>query len=718
MADIFLSYAREDYNRAKSLAAALEKQGWSVFWDSNLLAGQNFHDEIEKEIKNASCMIVAWSETSRDKDWVIGEATEGRKRNILVPILFDLVNPPINFTRIHAENFVEWKGETDSSGFLALCKAISKLTEDLEPDSFPISYIIVIAASLTFMFWYVGSDLFRKKTVEPTAQPLITSCPSDAWIEGDFSPVYQMDLLASIKAGKHKEAFLKAFDRGDIIFGTGFTLNQGGGAYIGGSEKTHYTTMPRADLKNPGEWGDPNRKLKRSTGPNAKSCVFCHNIPSEGGAGSTNNNEKRDPQLTANPNLMIERNTPHLFGAGALQRLAEEMTEELYDIKNMAGKKACVTKTSVQQDLTAKGVNFGSITMTCETGTAEFDAKNSKLDGLDPDLVIRPYEWKKSIAFLRDFMRHTAHNEIGMQGVELVGKDVDEDNDGKSNELSIGDMTAFTVYIAAQPRPTTKVELNDLGILAGDQRLTTAELEQIKHGEQLFQQIGCATCHKPELTLNSSVFQEPSEYEDYRDRKADFNQKDKVQVDLEAEGVLPTQPLRFDLAQDQPQNQFCRGKKKINLGAFEYKNGKTLVRLYGDLKRHWMGDELAEHIDELEKTENGTIHDMGLNNYHLVNAIESPESKPNRSKSTFGTKELWGVACTGPWLHDSRASTLSEAILIHGGEAVDSSHRFKDLPSKDQKDVIAFLGNQVLYMNTANPGQIPDGLSSACEVQN
>ena len=109
---------------------------------------------------------------------------------------------------------------------------------------------------------------------------------------------------------------------------------------------------------------------------------------------------------------------------------------------------------------------------------------------------------------------------------------------------------------------------------------------------------------------------------------------------------------------------------------------------------------------------------LQLNPVNAVIGRESYATQPNRGKSTFGTKELWGVACTGPWLHDGRATTLSEAILLHGGEAAGSRDRFKGLPAKDQKDVIAFLGNQVLYLNTADPGKTPDGLSSDCEVKN
>lgn len=124
MADIFLSYAREDLVKAKLLAETLQQQGWSVFWDSTLLAGQDFHDEIEQEIAKAGCMIVAWSTSSRTSQWVKGEATLGHRRKVLVPILFDEVDPPINFIALHTENFVDWRGETDSSSFHKLQLAL------------------------------------------------------------------------------------------------------------------------------------------------------------------------------------------------------------------------------------------------------------------------------------------------------------------------------------------------------------------------------------------------------------------------------------------------------------------------------------------------------------------------------------------------------------------------------------------------------------------
>ncbi len=63
-----------------------------------------------------------------------------------------------------------------------------------------------------------------------------------------------------------------------------------------------------------------------------------------------------------------------------------------------------------------------------------------------------------------------------MQAVEIVGHDRDGDFDGVVNEITIGDMTALAVYLAAQPRPTTLLELNSLGLL--EPALTTAQICQ------------------------------------------------------------------------------------------------------------------------------------------------------------------------------------------------------------------------------------------------
>jgi hypothetical protein len=50
MSDIFISYKREEQPKARKLADALDRHGWSVWWDPKLRAGEHFDDAIERSI--------------------------------------------------------------------------------------------------------------------------------------------------------------------------------------------------------------------------------------------------------------------------------------------------------------------------------------------------------------------------------------------------------------------------------------------------------------------------------------------------------------------------------------------------------------------------------------------------------------------------------------------------------------------------------------------
>ena len=62
MADIFISYASEDRERAGRVASVLESCGWSVWWDRKIVVGQAFDKTIESELEAAKCVIVLWSQ--------------------------------------------------------------------------------------------------------------------------------------------------------------------------------------------------------------------------------------------------------------------------------------------------------------------------------------------------------------------------------------------------------------------------------------------------------------------------------------------------------------------------------------------------------------------------------------------------------------------------------------------------------------------------------
>lgn len=127
MSDIFLSYASEDKSSAQALAQALEKQGWSVWWDRRIPAGRTYDEIIEKALEAAKCVIVLWSSISITSRWVRSEAEEGADRGILVPALIEDVRIPLAFRRIQAANLSAWKEDHTDPVFLQLVDDVTAL---------------------------------------------------------------------------------------------------------------------------------------------------------------------------------------------------------------------------------------------------------------------------------------------------------------------------------------------------------------------------------------------------------------------------------------------------------------------------------------------------------------------------------------------------------------------------------------------------------------
>jgi formylglycine-generating enzyme required for sulfatase activity len=125
MADIFISYASEDRERAGRIAGVLESCGWSVWWDRKIAAGQAFDEAIERELEAAKCVIVLWSQASINSEWVKNEAAEASARGVLVPALLDRVKLPLEFRRRQAADLVGWDGNPNQEGFQTLCSGVA-----------------------------------------------------------------------------------------------------------------------------------------------------------------------------------------------------------------------------------------------------------------------------------------------------------------------------------------------------------------------------------------------------------------------------------------------------------------------------------------------------------------------------------------------------------------------------------------------------------------
>ena len=130
MADIFLSYAREDRVRASQLAAALEAGDWTVWWDRQIPAGKTFDDVIEHHLEMARCVVVLWSNASVSSEWVKSEASFALERGVLVPVVIDRVKLPLEFRRRQTVDLIGWNGDPIHEGFEALCDGISAITKD------------------------------------------------------------------------------------------------------------------------------------------------------------------------------------------------------------------------------------------------------------------------------------------------------------------------------------------------------------------------------------------------------------------------------------------------------------------------------------------------------------------------------------------------------------------------------------------------------------
>jgi len=127
MADIFLSYARVDSSKARQFEQALEECGWSVFWDRELVPGEGYRRAIERELKEARCVIVLWSLTSVDSEWVIDEAEEGNKKGCLISVLLDDVEPPLGLRQLQAATLANWSGNVDDEAFQLLRRRLQAL---------------------------------------------------------------------------------------------------------------------------------------------------------------------------------------------------------------------------------------------------------------------------------------------------------------------------------------------------------------------------------------------------------------------------------------------------------------------------------------------------------------------------------------------------------------------------------------------------------------
>ena len=308
------------------------------------------------------------------------------------------------------------------------------------------------------------------------------------------------------------------------------------------------------------------------------------------------------------------------------------MTADLQAIRSDAVRRACASGEEVRADLVSKGVRFGWI-VAHPDGMVDLDA----VDGVDADLIVRPFSRKGVFTSLRQFTINALNVHHGMEAVERFGVRWTGSHDfaesGVPDAVTAGDVSALVAFQATLPPPTVKVDLPD------DWRQAAAE------GAKQFDAIGCPSCHVKTLPLKSLVFTDPAPYD--------------MAGTLRASEVRT--PIRIDLST----LPFAKGLQKND-------RGEWLIPLYSDLKRHLIVDE--------------TVNALG-NELQAQRFVE---------RDVFLTPRLWGVGSTAPYGHNGSFRMLDEIIAAHGGDARFARDAYLALEPDKRDSVVAFLRSLVI----------------------
>jgi len=191
MAKVFLSYDRDDANKARPIALALEKAGHSVWWDPHVRGGAQFSKVIEEALKAADAVVVLWSKDSIDSAWVRDEAAAGRDSGRLLPLTIDGTEPPLGFRQFQTIDLSQWKGRGNPAPLQSLLGDVAAMGNGSKPPDV-ISKIVAVRLPRTKLNWSLaaaalvvvaiagGTALWRPWATSPEPTLVIRAAADDA----------------------------------------------------------------------------------------------------------------------------------------------------------------------------------------------------------------------------------------------------------------------------------------------------------------------------------------------------------------------------------------------------------------------------------------------------------------------------------------------------------------------------------------------------------
>jgi hypothetical protein len=461
---------------------------------------------------------------------------------------------------------------------------------------------------------------------------------------------------------------------GSQLFNAKFTIQEGAGR-----PQSKGTGAPISDPTSPLVFP---RNFDRLSSPEANACSGCHNAPVSGGGGdrvtevfvlaqrfdhltfehsdgiTTRGAVDESGKFVTLDNATNDRKTVGMNGSGFVEMLARQMTADL-----QAERDTMPPGTSRQ--LTSKGISFGVL-----THNADGTWNTSQVQGLaapsvssngitPPSLIIRPFHQVGNVISLRQFSNNAFNHHHGMQAEERFGLNADPDDDGVTNELTVADLTAVSIFQATLAVPGR--------VIPHDPAVERANMR----GEVAFNKIGCATCHATlSLTADNNpglpgqpgwIYFEPNPYNPATGPNSPNLQLGPANYPVSAPA------LAVDLTSD-----------ALPLPHLRARHGAVLVEAYTDLK----------------------LHDISATSDPATDPECEPldQNQPAGSRQFFAgnckfiTRKLWGFYNQGgAFMHHGKFTTAREAVEAHHGEAKSQRLAFDALPPDLQNDLIEFL---------------------------
>jgi hypothetical protein len=441
------------------------------------------------------------------------------------------------------------------------------------------------------------------------------------------------------------------------------------------------------------------------------SCGACHNVPyRDAGAG-----------MTMAKNGGSGRNTPHLFGGGLIEMIGLQMRLQALaqadanrdgwiSFAEAKGKRCIISNLPIGVDGQRVDIDFGSfedldgdgypdlnpvffpvfvdkdgkriafarslkfpgvagytlevqvfgfahlylpfrppVSTTLRAFTATPFDIHSGLQACDPTTLTSPKENGLALvsnAGAQQFVTAAgkdrggvrAKTKSGLPGISLD----DPDRDGYCEEISEGDLDVCEWYLLNHPAPAR-------GRITPD----------VKAGEKLFHQVGCASCHVPDWHL----FAHNARASDYTQRFDGDRRFFELQVAYNEKNERMEGKLHY----------LADKKGKLLLP----RRGAYTVRgVYSDFKYHDVGK------DFYQMQYDGSIIKM------------------------WRTTPLWGLGTTAPYGHDGASLDIDSVIRRHGGEALSSRRSYGALTEDQRRQLVCFLQSLVLYQTDQLPCDI------------